>query len=292
VCSTGTIGIPLPMDVVEAALPALVAALNSHGGDAAAKAIMTTDTVDKQIALNVRIGGTRITIGGMAKGAGMIDPNMATLLAFLTTDAAVAPDALRNCLRAAVDASFNRITIDGDQSTNDTVLFLANGMAGNSPLNEQHPDWPLFCEAVREAALDLALKIVKDGEGATKFVTVTVQGAASPGDACRAARVIARSFLVKTSWYGGDPNWGRIMDAVGYSGAQVEEERVEIRFDELVAVCGGQAAAGVALTELAKVLAQRAFAVTVDLHLGSGAYTLYTCDCSEAYVRINAEYMT
>ena len=292
VCSTGTIGIPMPMDRVEAAIPKLVDGLNRKGGDAAARAIMTTDTVDKQEALEFRVNGKTVRIGGMCKGAGMIEPNMATMLAFLTTDAAVAPGALKQALRDAVNRSFNRITVDGDQSTNDTILFLANGMAGNRVLKPGHPAWRLFCEAVQTICLRLACRLVKDGEGATRFVTVCVKGAASDADAQKATRAIANSLLVKTSWFGADPNWGRVIDAVGYSGARVEESKVDIRYDRLRAVRSGQKDARTPLSDLEKVLRQQSFTVEVDLHLGRGTDTVYTCDCSVEYIKINAAYMT
>ncbi len=292
ICSTGTIGIPMPMEKIEAHLPRLIAGLTRPADEAAAHAIMTTDTVPKHGQVQFTIDGKTVTIGGMAKGAGMIEPHMATLLCFLTSDAQVEPEALRLALKDAADLTFNRITIDGDQSTNDTVLMLANGHAQNRPLNPHHPEWSVFCRALTALMKDLALRIVRDGEGATRFVTVTVQGAPTPADADKAARAVCRSLLVKTSWFGGDPNWGRIMDAIGYSGAELDEHAVEIRFDNLVAVRNGRFAEGASLEELAKVYAQPAFSVTIDLHRGTAATTLYTCDCSEAYVRINAEYMT
>jgi glutamate N-acetyltransferase/amino-acid N-acetyltransferase len=291
-CSTGTIGKPLPMDRIARGVPQAAAALSEEGGEAAARAIMTTDTAPKQAAVEVRIDGRPVRIGGMAKGAGMIEPNMATLLAFLTTDATVEPRALRTCLRGAVGESFNRISVDGDTSTNDTVLFLANGLAGNRALSPAHREWKPFCAAVREVSRLLAMKIVDDGEGATKFVVVTVKGARTGPDARRAARAVARSLLVKTSWYGGDPNWGRVIAAVGYSGAAVEAERIEIRFNGKLAVQGGRKAPRFALKELERILKQRAFSITIDLHLGRGTDTVYTCDCSEEYVRINSAYLT
>jgi glutamate N-acetyltransferase / amino-acid N-acetyltransferase len=204
----------------------------------------------------------------------------------------VEPAALQQCLSEAVGRSFNRITVDGDMSTNDTCLLLANGAAGNAILTPSHPDWSLFCEAVRDVTLDLATKIVKDGEGATKFVAVTVKGAASNDDASKATRAISNSLLVKTSWFGGDPNWGRVIAAVGYSGADVEPDKVEIRFDGQCAVLNGCKAPDFALEQLEKIMAQKTFTIEVDLHLGAGADTVYACDCSYDYVKINAEYMT
>ncbi len=290
VCSTGTIGVPMPMDKLEVGIKGAVDALSSDGGAAAARAIMTTDLVPKEIALELEIDGKPVRIGGMAKGSGMIDPNMATMLAYVTTDAAVDTTALQDMLREAVQDSFNRITVDGDESTNDTVLCLANGAAGNTPLQPDHADWPLFVQAVREVCGRLARMIVKDGEGATKFVAVTVQGAADDGDARQAARAIANSMLVKTSWFGCDPNWGRIYDAVGYAGVQVDPDAIEIKLDDFVAVRDGLVAGGADLKSLEAVLKQDEFTVLVDLHVGRGNDTVYTCDCSYEYVRINSEY--
>ncbi|MBT3294802.1 MAG: bifunctional glutamate N-acetyltransferase/amino-acid acetyltransferase ArgJ [Verrucomicrobia bacterium] len=292
VCSTGTIGVRMPMEKLEAGIRAVAGALSPDGGAAAARAIMTTDLVPKEMALALTIEGTPVRIGGMAKGSGMIDPNMATMLAYVTTDAAVEAAALQGVLRAAVEDSFNRITVDGDESTNDTVLCLANGAAGNTPLQPDHPDWAPFVAAVREVCGQLARMIVKDGEGATKFVTVGVQGAASDAEARQAARAIANSLLVKTSWFGCDPNWGRIYDVVGYAGVQVDPDTIEIRLDDVVAVRDGLVAGDTDLTSLEAVLKQDEFTVLVDLHVGRGNDTVYTCDCSYDYVRINAEYTT
>ena len=292
VCSTGTIGVPLPMDKIEGGVRAATDALSVDGGDQAARAIMTTDTVDKQVAVELSAGGKTVRLGGMAKGAGMIEPKMATMLAFLTTDAAVDPDALQDCLASAVDDSFNRVSIDGDQSCNDTVLFMANGAAGGEPLASGHPDWPAFSGAVAHVTRELALKIAADGEGSTKLVTVNVNGAATVEDARKAARAVANSLLVKTSWYGCDPNWGRVIDAVGYSGADVREEFVDISYDDCHAVHNGQVAGDTALADLEQVLRQDRFSVNIDLNLGDGTDTVYTCDCSEEYVRINSEYTT
>lgn len=291
-CSTGTIGLQLPMDKIAAGIKLAARALSHNAGPRAAKAIMTTDTVDKQIALEFKIDGVPVRIGGMAKGAGMIEPNMATMLCYITTDAAVEPKALQACLSAAVAVSFNRITVDGDMSTNDTVLLMANGAAGNRTLSPRHRQWKTFVAAVNMVTKELALKIVKDGEGATKFVTITVKGAANAADARKASRAVANSLLVKTSWFGCDPNWGRVIDAVGYSGAQVDEDRVDIRYDGISAVKGGMKAPNFALKDLEKVLRQKSFVIDIDLHLGKGTDTVYTCDCSFDYVKINSEYMT
>lgn len=292
ICSTGTIGIPLPMDKLESGVRQAAATRTRMGAHDAALAIMTTDLVPKEIAVTVTVDGTPVRVGAMGKGSGMIAPDMATMLAFLTTDAAVEAEALQQCLTDAVARSFNRITVDGDQSTNDTVLFLANGAAGASTLSPAHPDWPAFVAAVTHVTHALAVAMVRDGEGATKFVTVTVAGAASPDDALAAARTVANSLLCKTAWFGGDPNWGRIIAAVGRSGAQVDERTVDIRFDDVAAVIDGVLAPGVSLQDLEAVFARDAFTVCIDLHRGDARDTVYTCDCSYDYVKINSEYMT
>jgi len=292
VCSTGTIGKPLPVGKIKAGLPVAVEALSAHGGGEAAHAIMTTDTVAKQHAVSFELDGKTVHVGGMAKGAGMIEPNMATMLAFLTTDAAVSLTALQSCLKKAVTKSFNRVTVDGDQSTNDTVLLFANGASETPLLDESHPAWGTFEAAVADVALALATMMVKDGEGATGFITVTVQGAVTATDANQAAKAVANSLLCKTAWFGGDPNWGRVIAAVGYSGAQVDADLVDISFDDVAAVIGGQMAEGVAFSELETVFARTAFEILIDLKLGSETDTVYTCDCSYDYVKINAEYMT
>ena len=291
VCSTGTIGLPLPMDKIEAGIRLAVKTLSPTGGADAATAIMTTDTKPKQIAAEVEIDGKLVTLGGMAKGAGMIHPNMATLLVFLTTDAAVEAAALQDCLAAAVDKSFNRISVDGDRSTNDTALFLANGAARNTPLDRRHPRWKAFCAAVNALTGELARQIVKDGEGATKLVTVTVRGAPGRRAAEKVARSVANSLLVKTSWFGADPNWGRVICAVGYAGVPVEPDRIDIAYNGLLAVRGGQSV-GLAPETLHAIIAKPEFGIAIDLNLGHSTYSMTTCDCSDAYVHINASYMT
>jgi glutamate N-acetyltransferase / amino-acid N-acetyltransferase len=289
VCSTGTIGKKLPVEKIALAMPLVVPALSENGGAAAARAIMTTDTVPKEAGASIEVDGRTVRVGGMTKGAGMIAPNLATMLAFLTTDAAVPANDLQACLEGAVSKSFNRITIDGDTSTNDTVLLLANGCSGVC-LEVGHPAWALFCAAVQGVAAELARMIVKDGEGATRFITVTVKGAEKADDALCAARAVANSLLCKTAWFGGDPNWGRVVCAVGYSGAKIDPDRMDVAFDELTALRAGQPVA--AFADLESIVSRPAFEIVVDLHLGSAEETVYTCDCSYDYVRINAEYMS
>jgi len=206
ICSTGVIGVNLPMERIAVGVKLAASALSATGGHDAACAIMTTDTVDKQVAVRFEIDGKTVAIGGMCKGSGMIEPNMATMLGFLTTDAAVDAKALDRALRLAANKSFNRVVVDGDMSTNDTVMVLASGVAGNTTLDEQHPQWQDFVDALTTVCIELGKKMVMDGEGATKFVTVRVHGAQTPEDAQKAARAISKSALVKTSWFGLDPN--------------------------------------------------------------------------------------
>lgn len=292
VCSTGVIGVPLPMAVVLPGIDRAVAALSPDGGDAAAQAIMTTDAVDKQHAVAFELNGHTVTLGGMAKGAGMIEPNMATMLALMTTDAAIAPDCLQPLLRDVTDETFNRISVDGDRSTNDTVLILANGMSGAPALHPGHDAWPRFRDALQTVCLTLARMIVRDGEGATKCVTLRIQGAASANDAQRAARAIANSALVKTSWFGADPNWGRVIAALGYSGAHMDETRTRIAYDGLTAYANGQGMDRARRAELVQVLRKPEFELCVDLGSGSETCVFHTCDLTLDYVKINADYTT
>ncbi|MEN8254066.1 MAG: bifunctional glutamate N-acetyltransferase/amino-acid acetyltransferase ArgJ [Verrucomicrobiota bacterium] len=286
VCSTGKIGPQLPLDRIVPGIGTLVDAADVDKMQDAAEAMMTTDTRPKVSVAKLQIEGKSVKIVGFAKGSGMIEPNMATMLSYITTDAAVGQPALQAALKKAVDASFNRISVDGDQSTNDTVLALANGAAGNEALSETSADWAAFSEALEKVCFELAMMIVHDGEGADKFVTVNVAGAASDGDAELAARAVANSMLNKTAWAGTHPDWGRIMDSIGYSKAQVVEERVDIFYDDTQAVAGG-CASGIPQEELIKVVSQTDFAININLHLGEGAATVYTCNCTEEYVRIN-----
>ena len=284
VMSTGVIGPRLPMAKITAGLAAAAAQLSPDGWDAASRAIMTTDTRPK-VAFR-QVDGIRLF--GMAKGAGMIHPNMATMLATVVTDADVAADTLDGLLRKAVAASFNSISIDGDTSTNDTLLVLANSAAG--PV-----DTDRFAAALSDLCTDLAQQIVRDGEGATKFITVTVQGAASDEDARRAAKAVANSPLVKTAFYGGDANWGRILAAVGYSGAAVDPARADLWIEgergKLQLVAAGQPLAY--SEDLATAVFQAAeISVTVELGLAAGRATVWTCDLSHAYVDINGSYRT
>ena len=286
VCSTGKIGPQLPLDKIITGIGGLTEAADAGRVQETAEAMMTTDTRPKVCVEEIEIDGRSVKIVGFAKGAGMIEPNMATMLSYITTDAAVEQTALQTALTQAVDSSFNRISIDGDQSTNDTVLALANGEAGNAVLSETSADWSLFFKALKKVCFELAMMIVHDGEGADKFVTVHVKGAASDIDADLAARAVANSMLNKTAWAGTHPDWGRIMDSIGYSKAKVTEELVDIYYDETQAVSGGCQSA-VPREDLIKVVSQSDFAINIDLHIGEGAATVYTCNCTEEYVRIN-----
>ena len=286
VCSTGRIGVPLPAAKMEACIPALAAGLSDRNGTAAARAIMTSDTFAKEHAVEVRGEGGTFRVGGMAKGAGMINPDMATMLCVVTTDAKIAKGALQNALHMTVERTFNRITVDGDMSTNDTVLVLANGAAGGPALKPGTPDHALFFDALNEVCLRLAHMIVKDGEGVSKFVTVQVRGASSFQAARRVAEAVANSTLVKCAWAGNDPNWGRILDAAGYCGVRIREELVDIYYDGVAAVRGGTAAP-TPKDRLVRAVSGPKFTVTLDLHQGRAFYTVYTTDLTEKYVELN-----
>ncbi len=288
VCSTGGIGKPLPMELIAGGVETLFKGLSPDGGLNAAEAMMTTDLASKTLAVDIELGGKPVRITGLAKGSGMIQPNMATMLAFILTDAAVEKHALQCALRLATDTSFNRITVDGDQSTNDSVIALANGQAGNEVLTQNSEDWGLFFQTLEKLLFELAMMIVKDGEGVTRVVTVRVIGAASNGEADEAARAVANSMLNKTAWAGKKPNWGRVMDAIGYSHAQVQENKVDITYDAVPAVRGGMPA-DTPEEELVKAVSQEAFTIHINLNLGGGQAVVYTCNCTEDYVRINKE---
>ena len=286
VCSTGKIGPQLPLDKIVPGIETLFKEAVRADVQETAQAMMTTDTRPKVSVSAFGIDGKAVKIVGFAKGAGMIEPNMATMLSFITTDAAVDQHAWQQALQKAVDSSFNRISVDGDQSTNDTVLALANGEAGNAVLNENAPEWAAFCAELEKVCFELAMMIVHDGEGADKFVTVNVSGAESAEDAELAARAVANSMLNKTAWAGTYPDWGRIMDSIGYSKAKVVEEKVDIHYDDTQAVTGGMRSE-VPQEELVAVVSQTDFAININLHLGEGCATVYTCNCTEEYVRIN-----
>ncbi len=290
VCSTGIIGVPMPIQRIESKMADLAADLaeGTEAGARAAEAIMTSDTKPKSEAVEFRIGGKTVRVGAIAKGAGMINPNMATMLCFVTTDARISAAELRAATKQAVDLSFNRITIDGDMSTNDTVLVMANGQAGNREITNGGPGSRQFRDALTEIMRRMAKKIVADGERVTKLVEVVVKGAYTDADAEKVARAVANSKLVKCSWNGNDPNWGRVIHAVGYSGARMREEMIDIYFDGLCAAKHGLTH-DTPLAELQRAVSGPKFRVCIDLNLGKGEYNIYTSDLSPEYVLFNRE---
>jgi glutamate N-acetyltransferase / amino-acid N-acetyltransferase len=292
VSSTGVIGVQMPMERIRSAIPALIDGLTSGTLDDVAQAIMTTDTFPKMEVRRAQAGGVSYTVAGIAKGSGMIMPNMATMLSFIITDAAVDLAFLERTFRRAVDTSFNAITVDGDMSTNDTCLIMANGMAGNPLITAATPEADAFEALLHDVLLLLAKQITRDGEGATKFVEIRVSGARSNADAKRAALAIANSSLVKTAFFGQDANWGRIFAAVGYSGAEVDQSRLSLKFDDVCMAKKGVFAGGDAEQRGTEVLKQKEFTVSVDLGLDNGRATVYTSDLSHEYVSINADYRT
>lgn len=285
--STGIIGMTMPIERITAKIGDLAKGLKGNGSDDAAAAIMTSDTRPKTFAIEVPCGKGSFRIGGIAKGAGMICPNMATMLCFITTDAKVSAAELKKAVRHGVDHTFNRITIDGDTSTNDTVIVIANGQADAPQIKRGTPEAELFRNALHKVMCALAKMIVSDGERVTKFVEVRVQNARTFTDAKRVAETVAKSTLVKCSFNGSDPNWGRIIHAVGYSGAKIREELVDIYFGGLLAAKGGLVTK-TPMAELEKVVREPKFTVTIDLNLGTSNYVVYTSDLSEAYVDFNA----
>lgn len=292
VCSTGVIGHFMPMDKVAQGIADAVDAMDESEGESCAMAIQTTDTFIKHAAYEFEIGGKICKIAGIAKGAGMIHPNMATMLTFLTTDAAVAPDVLKRAVKAAADKSFNMIVVDGDTSTNDSMIVLANGLAENEIiLSEEHPDYPAFFEALLACAQDLAKMIARDGEGATKFLEVNVCGAATWDEAKTAAMAIAKSPLVKTAFFGKDPNWGRIVCAAGYSGAAMQPDKVNLEIGGVRLVEHGMNC-NVPLESLKDIMEQHDISMKIDLGAGCEEATVWTCDFSYEYVKINGEYHT
>jgi glutamate N-acetyltransferase/amino-acid N-acetyltransferase len=291
VCSTGIIGMPLPIERILPKVPSAVAKLNDKGSEDAMRAIMTSDTQPKTFAVEVPVGKSgSFRIGGICKGAGMICPNMATMLCFITTDAKIGKDEMKRSMRYAVEKSFNCITIDGDTSTNDTVIVMSNGQSGLPTIKKNSPEAELFRCALHKVMLELAKMIVCDGERVTKFVEIRVRNARTLTDARKVAETVAKSLLVKCSFHGCDPNWGRIIHAVGYSGARIREELIDIYFGGLLA-CKGGLVTKTPVSEMEKVVKEPKFTVTIDLNLGTSGYTVYTSDLSEEYVDFNsAEY--
>jgi glutamate N-acetyltransferase/amino-acid N-acetyltransferase len=290
VCSTGLIGIPMPIEPFTTGVPAVAAALAAgpEAGRSAAEAIMTTDTVPKEAVATFEVAGTTVTVGGMAKGAAMLSPAMATMLAVITTDAAVEPQALQAALTRAVDDSFNLMTTDGSRSTNDTVLVLAGGAAGNPPITAGTLEAHALTDALTAVCASLSDQMATDAEGATKFVRLTVKGARSRSEALQAARAVAESQLVKCSLFGGDPYWGRILSELGASGAYLDPDRVDIAYNGFTVCIGGVAApGGYDADDLMKSMQQRDIEITADLRLGNGEATVTTVDLTPGYIDEN-----
>lgn len=289
VCSTGVIGQHLPMEPIRAGIQAIELGDSVENGVQFAEALLTTDTVMKNTAYTVEVDGKTVTIAGTAKGSGMIEPNMATMLGVITTDAAIDSDTLQALLAAATNVTFNAITVDGDTSTNDTVLALANGLAGNELLTPEHPDWAAFKDAFRLVSQDLAKMIAKDGEGATKLIETTVIGAATNVEAIKIAKTVVGSPLVKTAVYGNDANWGRILAAVGYSGCTIDPTNVFIKIGDEAVVDAGEPL-DFSEEYLLEYLKQPEIKIVVDLHVGEGQGKAWGCDLTYDYVQINATY--
>jgi glutamate N-acetyltransferase / amino-acid N-acetyltransferase len=291
VASTGVIGQFLPMDKLTTGIYDAVKTLSVDGNKDAAEGICTTDTHIKEYAVEIPLSGKKIRIGGMAKGSGMIAPNMATMFAFVSTDVNISSAMLKNAFAEASSKSFNRITVDGDTSTNDMAIILANGKAENSEITSKNTDYRIFYSALEHVLIVLSKMIVKDGEGATKFVEVVVKGTKSEADAVSACRTICNSSLVKTAIHGEDANWGRILAAVGRSGINFSPDNTEIYFDEL-RILGKNYDISFSEEKAKKILQQKEIIITVDLHGGKYSATFWTCDLSTDYVKINANYRT
>jgi glutamate N-acetyltransferase/amino-acid N-acetyltransferase len=288
VSSTGVIGEPLPMEKIKIAVPALIDALHGEGIHDFAEAIMTTDTVPKVISRRGELDGKVFTVTGVAKGSGMIRPDMATMLCFVMTDIHASPVLLKEMLKAAVDLSLNRITVDGDTSTNDTVLLMANGRSGAEVLNDAQRE--VFQPVLHDVLITLAKWLIKDGEGATKLVEIVVTGAGSDQDARRIADTVSNSNLFKTALFGEDANWGRILAAVGRAGVAVDPEKMDVRFGPVLMVQDGMSCGKTAEAAATKILKKSEFDITIDLKSGRGHATVFTCDFSIDYVKINADY--
>ena len=290
VASTGVIGQPMPMELIRPSIPLIK--VSREGGHNFALAIMTTDTTEKEIAVRVTAGKNNFYIGGAAKGAGMIHPDMATMLGFLTTDAEVDLEFLRESLQKAVDVSFNMISVDGDTSTNDTVLLMANGQAENDPITKDDYEYAkVFQDALNQVCVYLAKAIARDGEGATRLIEVAVNGAPSEADAKQVARTVVSSPLVKTAVYGNDPNWGRVIAAVGRSGVAVEEKKISIFLGNICVFKSGQPQ-NFNLQKAAAALNKTEVPIEIRLNSGEGEATAWGCDLTEKYIKINAEYTT
>ena len=289
VCSTGVIGLHLPMDRIREGVDACAASLSENGSLDAARAIMTTDTVPKEMALEVAFAEGTVRMGAVAKGSGMLSPNMATMICIVTTDAAVEAELLHAALALAVDNSFNRICVDNDMSTSDTVLVFANGQSGMPTLKPGERDYSIFVEGLTEVCTHMARALVRDGEGATKFVEIVAEGASSDDDARKIVRAIGNSQLCKTAFYGEDPNWGRFACATGYAGVDFDPSDLGIWLDD-IQICAGGLAGKYQEVDAAAVMKNDAFRIRVTVGSGPGTATFWTSDLSHEYVSINADY--
>ena len=295
VASTGVIGQPLPIDPIAAGMAPLAAALNANGSHEAAEGIMTTDTRLKEVAVSFTAGGVTCHLGGIAKGSGMIHPNMATMLVFLTCDAAISPALLQKALSADAQDSFNMISIDGDTSTNDMVSIMANGLAGNAPITEENEDYAAFCEALKEVTTTLCRAIAKDGEGATRLLTCVVEGGKTVKDAKLAAKSVVCSSLLKAAIFGSDANWGRVLCALGYSGAEINVQAVDVAFRSVkgaITVCQNGASVDFSEEKAKEILLEDEIDVLVTLRDGEASATAWGCDLTYDYVKINGDYRT
>lgn len=289
--STGVIGVNLPMDKLEAGIKDAVANLSADGSDNAGRAIITTDTHSKSVTCEFELSGKTVRMGAIAKGSGMIRPNMATMLCYITTDIAIDQALLQKAVSGCVEKSFNMISVDGDMSTNDMVIVLANGEANNAKITEENADYQIFFDKLMMLCTELAKQIAADGEGASKFLTINVKGAKSFADAKTVGMAIANSPLVKTAFFGEDPNWGRVICAVGYSGADMVPEKTVVKFGGITIFANGT---GVTYDEkaLAHVMKQKDIVIDIELNMGQEDATVWSCDLSYEYVKINGEYHT
>ncbi|WP_294466717.1 bifunctional glutamate N-acetyltransferase/amino-acid acetyltransferase ArgJ [uncultured Ruminococcus sp.] len=295
VASTGVIGQPLPIETVVKGAAEMKGKLSKDGGTNAAEAIMTTDTVKKEMAMEMTLGGKKVTVGGIAKGSGMIHINMGTMLSFVTTDAAVSAEMLECALREAVEDSYNMVSVDGDTSTNDTLAIMASGLAGNEPINEKNEDYKIFVAGLTEAFKSLAKQLAGDGEGATKLLVCTVDGAKTKKDAVTVSKSIICSSLLKAAMFGADANWGRVLCAIGYSGADVDITKVDVSFQSCkgeILVCKDGAGVEFSEEKAKEILLEKEINILVSLNDGDGKAEAYGCDLTYDYVKINGDYRT
>lgn len=293
VASTGVIGVPLNIDLITNAIPSLTKSLSKEGNVDASDAIMTTDTFKKECAVEFNLGGKTVTIGAMSKGSGMIEPNMCTMLSFITTDIAISKSLLKDALKEAVDISYNRISVDGDTSTNDTVIILANGLSENAEIIEKNADYSTFVEALKFVNINLAKKMARDGEGATKLIECNIIGAPDEATGVTLAKSVIKSSLVKTAIFGADANWGRILCALGYAGPDFDPNKVNVYFESKagsILVCNNGSSVAFDEEKAKNILLQEEILIKVELNLGETNVSAYGCDLTYDYVKINGDY--